>query len=69
MNLVNNLSQYTVKLLSLVRGRDELETILDKCGKENEEKYVRLSRIDLALKFEEKNVNDNFDVVIVKSIN
>jgi hypothetical protein len=56
LQLAHNLSKYTVKLLSLVRGRDELETILDKCGKENEEKYIRLSRIDLALKFEEKPV-------------
>ncbi|CAF0718901.1 unnamed protein product [Brachionus calyciflorus] len=54
LNLANNLSAYTVKLLSNVRGRDELEIVLNKTGKEGEEKYERLARLDLALKYKEK---------------
>lgn len=40
-----------------MRGRDELEIVLNKAGKETEEKYERLARLDLALKYEEKPVN------------
>jgi hypothetical protein len=39
-----------------VRGRDELEVVLNKIGKENEERYERLARIDLALKYQEMKV-------------
>ncbi len=39
-----------------MRGRDELEIVLNKTGKETEEKYDRLARLDLALKYEEKEV-------------
>jgi hypothetical protein len=42
-----------------VRGRDELEIILNKTGKEDEEKYMRLARIDLALRYQEKPVSSN----------
>ena len=45
-----------MKLLDNIRGRDELEIILNKTGKEDEEKYVRLARVDLALKYSEKPV-------------
>lgn len=55
-NLANGLSSYTCKLLNNVRGRDELEVVLNKTGKEDEEKYERLARLDLALKFKEKPV-------------
>jgi hypothetical protein len=51
--LAEKLSEYTVKLLSNVRGRDELQVVLDKTGKENEEKYKRFARLDLALKYQE----------------
>jgi hypothetical protein len=54
--LAENLSNYSVKLLNNVRGRDELEIVLNKTGKENEEKYERLARLNLALKYEEKPV-------------
>jgi hypothetical protein len=47
------MSEYSVKLLNYVRGRDELEIMLNKTGKENEEKYDLLARFDLALKYEE----------------
>ena len=57
MELVDKLSEYVCKLLDVVRGRDELEICLNKVGKENEEKYKRLARIDLALKYEEMPVN------------
>lgn len=46
------------RLLNNVRGRDELEIVLNKTGKETEEKYERLARLDLALKYEEKPVNN-----------
>lgn len=48
------------KLLNNVRGRDELEIVLNKTGKEAEEKYERLARLDLAIKFEEKPVIKRF---------
>jgi hypothetical protein len=51
--LAEKLSEYTVKLLNNVRGRDELEIVLNKTGKENEEKYERFARLDLALKYSE----------------
>jgi len=40
-----------------VRGRDELEIFLNKTGKENEEKYALLARLDLAIKYREMPVN------------
>jgi hypothetical protein len=49
-----------VKLLNNVRGRDELEIVLNKTGKEHEEKYEQLARLDLALKFQEKPVRIAF---------
>lgn len=51
--MAEKLSEYTVKLLNNVRGRDELEIVLNKTGKENEEKYERFARLDLALKYSE----------------
>ena len=53
MELAEKMSEYTVKLLSFVRGREELEIILNKTGKENEEKFEVLARLDLAIKFQE----------------
>ena len=53
LDLANMLSEYTVKLLSNVRGKDELDIVLNKIGKENEEKFRRLARLDLALKYQE----------------
>ncbi len=40
-----------------MRGRDELETVLNKTGKENEEKFERLARLDLAIKYQEMPVS------------
>jgi hypothetical protein len=57
LELSDKMSDYVCKLLDVVRGRDELEICLNKVGKENEEKYQRLARIDLALKYEEMPVN------------
>jgi hypothetical protein len=51
------LSKYTVMLLGNIRGRDELEICLNKTGKENEEKYERLARLDMAIKYQEKPVS------------
>jgi hypothetical protein len=42
--------------LNNVRGRDELEIVLNKTGKENVEKYDQLARLDLALRYQEKPV-------------
>jgi ankyrin repeat protein len=57
LSLISDLKKYTVRLLDNVRGRDELETLLNKTGKENEEKYELLARLNLALNYEEMNVN------------
>lgn len=46
-----------MKLLNNVRGRDELEIFLNKTGKENEEKYGLLARLDLAIKYREMPVS------------
>lgn len=56
LQLRHSLSTYSVKLLNNVRGRDELEIVLNKTGKEKEEKYEQLARLDLALRFQEKPV-------------
>jgi hypothetical protein len=53
IELAENLSAYAVKLLNYVRGRDELDIILNKTGKESEEKYETLARLDLAIKYRE----------------
>ena len=58
LELAQNLSKYTVKLLNYTRSRDELEIILNKTGKENEEKFELLARLDLALKFQEMPVTN-----------
>lgn len=55
------LSKYTVMLLGNIRGRDELEICLNKTGKENEEKYERLARLDMAIKYQEKPVGFHFN--------
>ncbi len=55
--MADGLSAYTCKLLNNVRGRDELEIVLNKTGKETEEKYDRLARLDLAIRYEEKPVS------------
>jgi hypothetical protein len=56
LQLAENLSVFVCKLLNNIRGRDELEIVLNKTGKESEEKYERLARLDLAIKYEEKPV-------------
>jgi len=40
-----------------VRGRDELDIVLNKTGKEKDEKYEKLARLDLAIRFKEKPVS------------
>ena len=54
MQLADNLSLFVCKLLNNVRGRAELEILLNKTGKETEEKYEPLARLDLAIKYQEK---------------
>lgn len=52
----NQLSEYVVKLLDRVRTHDELELVLNKTGKPNEEKYNTLARLKLAVQYGEKRV-------------
>ena len=60
MQLAEKLSEFSVKILGNVRGRDELETVLNKTGKESEERFELLARLELALKYEEIFVSLNF---------
>ncbi|PVD35107.1 hypothetical protein C0Q70_06388 [Pomacea canaliculata] len=53
-DLAEQLSDYTVKLLDRVRTQKELEMVLNKTGKANDEKYEGLARFQLALKYKEK---------------
>jgi len=52
--LANQLSIFVTRLLDNVRGHEELEIVLNKTGRPNEEKYENLARFDLALQYQEK---------------
>jgi hypothetical protein len=52
--MASDLSQFTYQLLNNIRGKDELNIILDKIEDEN---YRSLARLDLAIKMGEKQVN------------
>ncbi|KAL8589975.1 hypothetical protein ACOMHN_007001 [Nucella lapillus] len=54
LDLAEQLSDYTVKLLDRVRTNKELEIVLNKAGKPTVEKFESLARFKLALKFKEK---------------
>ena len=56
LQLRHSLNIYSVKLLNYVRGRDELDIVLNKTGKESKEKYQQLARLDLAVRFQQKHV-------------
>ena len=56
--LSNQLSEYVVKLLDRVRTQEELELVLNKTGKAQEEKYRPLARLSLAIQYMEKKVNN-----------
>jgi hypothetical protein len=58
MILADQLGAYAVKLLDKVRGHKELDCVLGKTGKETEEKHLTLARLYLAIKYEEKPVNE-----------
>ena len=60
LQLCHSLSTYSVKLLNNVRGRDELNIVLNKTGREKDEKYEKLARLDLAIRFQEKPVSKYF---------
>jgi len=62
--LAENLSIYVCKLLNNVRGHEELEILLNKTGKETEERYERLARLDLAIKYKEKHVYEFLNLLI-----
>jgi len=53
---LHDLNLYSVKLLHNIRGSDELEIVLNKTGKETDEKYKKLARFDLAIRFKIKPV-------------
>lgn len=52
--LARQLSIFVARLLDNVRGHEELEIVLNKTGRPNEEKYEILSRFDLAIQYREK---------------
>ena len=52
--LANQLSIFVTRLLDNVRGHEELEIVLNKTGRPNEEKYENLARFDLAIQYQEK---------------
>ena len=54
--MAEDLNCYTFNLLDNIRGKQELEIVLNKSGKDNEEKYYPLARFDLAIRFGEKRV-------------
>ncbi|CAG5116513.1 unnamed protein product, partial [Candidula unifasciata] len=53
-SLADQLSDYVVKLLDRIRTQKELELVLNKTGKPDEEKFESLARFKMALDFEEK---------------
>jgi len=57
--LADQLSEYIVKLLDKVRGHDELEILLNKKGRDSDdETYELLSRLKLAIHYNEKKVRN-----------
>ncbi|KAL3860515.1 hypothetical protein ACJMK2_010634 [Sinanodonta woodiana] len=55
LSLVNQLREYVVKLLDMVRGQDELKVIIDKANRDSKnETYERLARLKLAIRYNEK---------------
>ena len=55
--MADQLSEYIVKLLDKVRGHDELEILLNKKGRDSDdETYELLSRLKLAIQYNEKKV-------------
>ena len=52
--LANQLSLFVTRLLDNVRCHEELEIVLNKTGRPNEEKYENLARFDLAIQYQEK---------------
>lgn len=58
--MAEDLSEFTFKLLDNIRGKEELELILNKSGKENQESYYPLDRLDVAIKNGEKKVLFNY---------
>jgi len=52
--LSKQLSIFVARLLDNVRGHEELEIVLNKTGRPNEEKYETLARFDLAIQYKEK---------------
>ena len=56
--MADHLSEYIVKLLDKVRGHDELEILLNKKGRDSDdETYELLSRLKLAIHYNEKKVS------------
>ena len=53
--MASDLSQFTYQLLDNIRGKYELDLIVNKT--EKDEKYQSLARLNLAIKMEEKQVS------------
>ena len=60
LELSHKMSEYVCGLLEAVNGRDELDICLNKTGKETEEKYKLLGRMELALQYQEMPVGIQF---------
>ncbi|XP_033754245.1 short transient receptor potential channel 3-like [Pecten maximus] len=54
LDLVNDLSEYVVKLLDRVRTQAELEVVLNKTGRPKDNKYESLARFNLAIQYSQK---------------
>ncbi|GAB1602659.1 short transient receptor potential channel 6-like, partial [Argonauta hians] len=57
--LAANLSNYVVSLLDQIQNQEELELIVNKVGKSNEENYEQFGRLKLALRYGEKKVREH----------
>ncbi|KAK3600932.1 hypothetical protein CHS0354_004141 [Potamilus streckersoni] len=59
LSLADQLSEYVVKLLDMVRGQDELKVIIDKADRDSKnETYEHLARLKLAIRYNEKKALD-----------
>jgi hypothetical protein len=67
--MASDLSQFTYQLLDNIRGKHELDLIVNKT--EKDETFESLARLNLAIKMEEKQVNNlliNFNKNLIKEI-
>jgi hypothetical protein len=68
LELYKGLSEFSVKLLNNVQSREELKIVLNKTGREREEKYSVLARLGLAIEYGEKPVIKMYSCNILQFI-